>query len=41
MIDYDQQKAIDDWIDACPFVCESYIDNEGNVVITVIAEDTE
>ena len=41
MIDYDQLKAIDDWIEACPFACESYKDKEGNIVITVIAEDAE
>ena len=36
------EQAISDWIYACPYACQSYIDENGNVIVTVeIAEEDE
>ena len=33
------EQTIADWIEACPYACHSYIDENGDVVITVIIDD--
>ena len=35
------EQAISDWINACPYACQSYIDESGNVIVTVEAEEKE
>ena len=33
------EQVIADWINACPTACESYIDDNGNIIVTVIIDD--
>ena len=36
-----EEQQIYEWVDACPNACESYVDDNGNIIVTVIVEDTE
>ena len=33
------EEAISEWINACPYACESYIDDNANVIVTVITDE--
>ena len=35
------EKEVYHWIDNCPFACESYVDEEGNIVATVLITEED
>jgi len=37
----EEEQAIYQWINACPNACESYVDDNDNIIVTVITEDSE
>lgn len=37
----EEEERIYQWVDACPNVCESYVDDNGNIIVTVIIDEQE
>ena len=35
------EQTIADWINACPYACQSYIDDNGNVIVTVETDEAK
>lgn len=35
------QELIYDWVDTCPFACQTYVDDNGNIIVTVITNEQE
>ena len=34
----EQETEVYEWINACPNACESYVDDNGNIIVTVIID---
>jgi hypothetical protein len=34
-------ELIYDWVDSCPAACQSYVDDNGNIIVTVETNEQE
>ena len=34
-------EIIYEWVDNCPLACETYVDDNGNIIVTVKANEQE
>ena len=36
-----EEEEVYTWINACPFACESFVDDNGNIIVTVETTEQE